>query len=237
MVLNPGPSHHVNYAHCKQASGQFPLYQKCSKTITCTKSNTCSTWYGNRTSEWINGSSWCATLALSLRITILCQIATYEGYEANILTYQQVIISYEVGYVENVEGIQCSCLTCEWISRTSVIFTVRDCHTLKRKCRHFAEIFITACIGSCQNSNFHWKPGDNNFVKMTAFPFRCTNNVYEYINEIVQACNNAIASAPEFLQSCAKPPICFLQYSTKGLTQRRPVTPYDAAELGRHQLR
>ena len=39
---------------------------------------------------------------------------------------------------------------------------------LKRKCHHFDEIFITACIGSCQNDNFQcsqwWKYHQNDDI-------------------------------------------------------------------------
>ena len=43
--------------------------------------------------------------------------------------------------------------------------------TLKRKCRHFDEIFITGCTGSCQNDNFQcsqwWKFRQNEDISVS----------------------------------------------------------------------
>ena len=45
-------------------------------------------------------------------------------------------------------------------------------HALKRKCRHFDEIFITGCTRSCQMTT-SGAANDENFIKMTTFPFKC----------------------------------------------------------------
>ena len=45
--------------------------------------------------------------------------------------------------------------------------------TLKRKCCHFDEIFITGCTGSCQNDNFQcsqwWKFHQNNNISVSVY--------------------------------------------------------------------
>ena len=41
------------------------------------------------------------------------------------------------------------------------------------RCRRFDEIFITGCTKSCQNDNFRCSQWLN-FIKMTTFPFQCT---------------------------------------------------------------
>ena len=51
--------------------------------------------------------------------------------------------------------------------------------TLKRKCLHFDEIFITGCTGSCQNDNFQcsqwlkFRQNDDIFVSVYILPMYC----------------------------------------------------------------
>ena len=54
-----------------------------------------------------------------------------------------------------------------WKRRNSSVI-----HSLKWKCHHFDEIFITGCTESCENDSFQcsqwWKFGEND-----SFPFQC----------------------------------------------------------------
>ena len=59
--------------------------------------------------------------------------------------------------------------------------------TLKRKCRHFDEIFITGCTGSCHFDNFQcsqwWKFHQNEDISVSVNQFHFTlHNWYNYLS-------------------------------------------------------
>ena len=60
--------------------------------------------------------------------------------------------------------------------------TIMQCNALKRKCLHLDEIFITGCIGSCQDDNFQcipgWKLRQNEISISEIFITGCTGSCY-----------------------------------------------------------
>ena len=61
--------------------------------------------------------------------------------------YKMRVLEY---YVENKALLETLCIELDQIHGIQIVIEI----TLKRKCLHFDEIFITGCTESCQNDNF-----------------------------------------------------------------------------------
>ena len=75
-----------------------------------------------------------------------------------------------------------------------IVLCVSKClwvtHSLKRKCLHFDEIFVTGCTGSCQNDNFQcsqwlkFRQNDDIFVSVLAWYMRLVQDISVCVSQV-----------------------------------------------------
>ena len=98
--------------------------------------------------------------------------------------------------------------------------------TLKRKCLHFDEIFITGCTGSCQNDNFQcsqwlkFRQNDNIFVSVlswtgTMLPYAITK---QKGGNYLHAVQNALKKKKLFLSFLNMLVVEIFPYGKQGTT-------------------